>query len=78
MPVVADVSGTLVAGREVVAMSEPTSAPDAIEHADASYWHARDLDEVLGGIEPLGADESFEIPDLTDEEWDLFVRAIHE
>lgn len=59
-------------------MSEPTSAPDAIEHADASYWHRRDLEEIVGGIEPLREDESFEIPDLTDDEWDRFVRAIHE
>jgi hypothetical protein len=59
-------------------MSEPTSASDAIEHADASYWHRQDLEVVLGGTEPLGEDESFEIQDLTDEEWDRFVRAIHE
>jgi hypothetical protein len=59
-------------------MSEPTSAPDAIEHADASFWRARDLAEVVGSTEPLREDESFEIPDPTDDEWDRFVRAIHE
>ncbi|MFI7063068.1 hypothetical protein ACIBL3_18945 [Kribbella sp. NPDC050124] len=59
-------------------MSEPTSAPDAIEHADASYWHAQSLEQIGGGTEPLSEDESFEIPDLTDDEWDRFVRAIHE
>jgi hypothetical protein len=59
-------------------MSEPTSVPDAIEHADASYWHGQDLEKVLRGTELLGEDQSFEIPDLTDEEWDRFVRAIDE
>jgi hypothetical protein len=62
----------------VVAVSEPTPAPDAIAHADASYWHGRNLDEIVGDTEPLGEDESFEIADLTDEDWDQFVRAIHE
>jgi hypothetical protein len=32
----------------------------------------------VGGTVPFGEDESFEIPDLTDDEWDRFVRAIHE
>jgi hypothetical protein len=32
----------------------------------------------MAKTEPLSDDESFEIPDLTDEEWDAFVRAIHE
>ncbi|TCO42260.1 EamA-like transporter family protein [Kribbella antiqua] len=64
--------------REVFAMSEPTSAPDAIEHADASFWRGRDLEEIVGSTGPLSEDESFEIPDLTDDEWDRFVRAIHE
>lgn len=59
-------------------MSEPTPAPDAIEHADAAYWHGRSLDEIVGGTAPLGVDESFEIADLTDDDWDKFVRAIHE
>jgi hypothetical protein len=68
----------LFAEQEVVVVSEPTSAPDAIDRADATYWHRQDLEQVVGGIKPLTADESFEIPDLTDDEWDAFVRAIHE
>ncbi len=59
-------------------MSEPTSVPDALEHADASHWRRQDLRRIVGGVEPLGADESFEIADLNDDEWDAFVRAIHE
>ena len=59
-------------------MSEPTSAPDALDRADASFWHRPDLEELVRGAEPLREDESFEIPDLSDDEWDRFVRAIHE
>ncbi|TDW98138.1 hypothetical protein [Kribbella sp. VKM Ac-2566] len=59
-------------------MSEPTSAPDALDRADASYWQRQDLEELLRGTEPLREDESFEIPDLAEDDWDRFVRAIHE
>ncbi|GAA3145089.1 hypothetical protein JOF29_005646 [Kribbella aluminosa] len=59
-------------------MSEPTSAPDAVDRAGASYWQRHHLEDLLRGSKPLGEDESFEIPDLADDEWDRFVRAIHE
>ncbi|WP_405063894.1 hypothetical protein OG474_20235 [Kribbella sp. NBC_01505] len=59
-------------------MSEPTSAPDALDHADTAFWRRGDLEDVLRGTEPLREDESFEIPDLADDEWDRFVEAIHE
>ena len=62
----------------MVGLSEPTAAQDALDHADAFFWHRRDLDEFVGGVEPLREDESFEIPDLADDEWERFVRAIHE
>ncbi|MFF1817275.1 hypothetical protein ACFVWG_08255 [Kribbella sp. NPDC058245] len=59
-------------------MSEPTSAPDALDHANAAFWHRGDLEAIMGATEPLREDESFEIPDLADDEWDRFVQAIHE
>ncbi|TDO57442.1 hypothetical protein EV651_111168 [Kribbella sp. VKM Ac-2571] len=59
-------------------MSEPTPAPDAVDPADASYWQRQNLEDLLRDSEPLREDESFEIPDLADDEWDRFVRAIHE
>jgi hypothetical protein len=59
-------------------MSEPTPAPDALDRASAAFWAGRDLEEVMAGTEPLRDDESFEIADLTEEEWSAFVRAIHE
>lgn len=36
------------------------------------------LDAQSSDAEPLTADESFVIPDLTDDEWEAFVRALHE
>jgi hypothetical protein len=54
------------------------SEPDPMEQADASFRQHKDLEEVAGGKTPIGEDESFAIPDLTDEEWDRFNRAIDE
>jgi hypothetical protein len=59
-------------------MSEPTSAPDALDRASAAFWVRRDLEDVVAGAEPLREDESFEIADLTEEEWSAFVQAIRE
>lgn len=59
-------------------MSEPTSVPDALDEASTAFWQRQDLEEIMAGAEPFREDESFEIADLTDEEWDAFVQAIHE
>lgn len=59
-------------------MSEPMFAPDALDEASASFWAGPDLDDVMAGAEPFREDESFEIVDLTDEEWAAFVQAIRE
>lgn len=59
-------------------MSEPRSAPDAIDAAGAAFWDGRDLEAIMAGAEPFREDESFEIAGLTDEEWAAFVQAIHE
>lgn len=64
--------------QEVIALSEPIFIPDALDEASASSWTRPDPDEVMAGVEPFREDEAFEIADLTDEEWDAFVRAIHE
>lgn len=32
----------------------------------------------MAGVAPLGADESFEIEDMTHEEWQVFVDALDE
>ncbi|NED96032.1 hypothetical protein G1H11_11995 [Phytoactinopolyspora alkaliphila] len=59
-------------------MSEPVVVPDALDEASAAFWGRPKLDDVMAGAEPFRADESFEIADLTDEEWDAFMRVIHE
>lgn len=59
-------------------MSEPTAPADDVDEASARFWRTPTLGELMGGVEPLRADESFAIPDLTDHEWAEFTRALHE
>lgn len=58
--------------------TEPTAEADAIDRASAAFWQPADLDTQVLGAEPLTADESFAIADLTDDEWEAFARALHE
>jgi hypothetical protein len=64
--------------QEVVMTTEPTAGADAIDRASAAFWQPADLDTQVLGAEPLTADEPFAIPDLTDDEWAAFGRALHE
>lgn len=57
---------------------EPTIVPDSLDQAGAEFWSRHDLEEFMAGAEPFRADESFEIEDLTEEEWVAFERAIRE
>lgn len=59
-------------------MPESEATHDAIEEANALFWNPPSLDELMAGIAPLDADESFEIEDMTDEEWQVFVDALDE
>lgn len=59
-------------------MPEPDAGHDAIEEANALFWNPPSLDELMAGVAPLRADESFEIEDMTDEEWQVFVDALDE
>ena len=52
--------------------------PDAIDDADAVFRNPPTLAELVADLEPLRSDESFDIPDMTDEEWAEFVAALHE
>ena len=58
--------------------SEPAADADAIDRASAAFWQPDHFDAQVSGAQPLTADESFVIPNLTDDEWDFFVRALHE
>jgi hypothetical protein len=58
---------------------------DATEHELAewpfdpqAFWRNRTIEEQMAGVEPLSADESFVIEDLTDEESEAFWAAVNE
>lgn len=59
-------------------MSEPATSNDQIERANAQFWTPPSLEELMADVAPLEADEHFDIPDVTDEEWDVFVAALDE
>jgi hypothetical protein len=58
--------------------TEPTAGADAIDRASAAFWQAAGLGTRVLDAEPLSAGESFVIPDLTDDEWEVFTCALHE
>ena len=58
---------------------------DATKHERAewpfdpeAFWRNRTIEEQMAGVEPLSADESFVIEDLTDEESEAFWAALNE
>jgi hypothetical protein len=57
---------------------EPTAAVDAIDRASAAFWEPAELDIQVRRAAPLTADESFAIPDVTDDEWEAVARALRE
>jgi hypothetical protein len=59
-------------------MEDRAHKPDAIDRADLAFSNPPTLEELVADLEPLRADESFDIPDMTDEEWEEFVAALHE
>jgi hypothetical protein len=59
-------------------MPDSAAKPDAIDHADAAFRNPPSLEELVAGLEPLRPEESFNIPDMTDEEWEEFVAALNE
>jgi hypothetical protein len=59
-------------------MEDRAHKPDAIDQADAMFGRPLTLEELVADLEPLRPDESFDIPDMTDEEWEEFVAALHE
>jgi len=59
-------------------MPEPTVHPDAIEQANQLFWNPPSLEELMADVQPLSPDEHFDIPELSDEEWQEFERALSE
>jgi len=58
-----------------MSVSESTSADDELDRANRAYWLALDMAARLDHVAPLGADESFVIADLSDDEWADFMLA---
>jgi len=59
-------------------MPEPATSNDHIKLANAQFWTPPSLEELMAGVAPLEPDEHFDIPDVTDEEWDVFVAMLDE
>jgi hypothetical protein len=59
-------------------MPEPAATNYHIERANARFWTPPSLEELMADVAPLEADEHFDIPDVTDQEWDVFVAALDE
>jgi hypothetical protein len=59
-------------------MPEPAASNDHIERANVQFWNPLSLEELMADVAPLAPDEHFDIPGVTDEEWDVFVAALDE
>lgn len=59
-------------------MPEPATSSDEIEEANSQFWNPPSLEEVMADVAPLAPEERFDIPDLTDEEWEAFMAALEE
>lgn len=59
-------------------MSEPAPSNDHIERANAQFWNPPSLEELMADVAPLDPDEHFDLPDVSDEEWNAFVAALDE
>jgi hypothetical protein len=59
-------------------MPEPAASNDQIERANAQFWAPPSLEALMADVAPLDPGEHFDIPDVTDAEWDVFVAALNE
>jgi len=63
---------------ELSTMPEPAANHDLIEQASSLFWNPLPLEELMADVAPLDADAHFDIPDLTEEEWQTFVAALEQ
>jgi hypothetical protein len=63
---------------ELNTMPEPAANHDLIEQASSLFWNPPLLEELMADVAPLDPDEHFDIPDLTEEEWEAFVAALEQ
>lgn len=59
-------------------MPEPAVSHDQIDRANAQFWSSPSLQELMADVAPLTPEEHFDIPGLSDEEWQAFVAALDE
>ncbi|MGH2880630.1 MAG: hypothetical protein ACRDK4_13630 [Solirubrobacteraceae bacterium] len=60
-------------------MPEPAANNhDLIEHANLLFWNPPQLEDLMADVAPLDPGEHFDIPDLSDEDWDAFVAALEQ
>lgn len=59
-------------------MPEPAASNDQIERANIQFWNPPTLEELMADVAPLDPNEHFDIPDVSDAEWDVFVAALDE
>jgi hypothetical protein len=57
-------------------MPEPAANHDLIEQANSLFWNPPALEELMADVAPLDPGEHFDIPDLTEGEWEMFVAAL--
>jgi hypothetical protein len=65
-----------VAGDET--MDARAQQTTAIDEAAAMFGRSPVLGELVADVEPLRPDESFDIPDMTDAEWEDFLAALRD
>jgi hypothetical protein len=61
----------------VVSVSEPAPARGPVEAAVEEFWRPGSLEDVVGAVEPWRAEDAG-AADVSDDEWDAFVRALAE
>lgn len=59
-------------------MPEPAANHHLIEQANSLFWHPLPLEELMADVAPLDPSEHFDIPDLTEEEWETFAAALEQ
>ena len=59
-------------------MLECEAVRDVVEPANARLRNAPSPEKLMADVAPLSADDCFEIQDMTDEEWQVFVDALDE
>lgn len=58
-------------------MAQPKPDKDLLDIATEAYWSPSTLNEQLSHVKPWTEQENFAIPDLTDQEWETFAKALH-